>query len=157
MGTTSTQPQPSPTPEGTAQKVQVQGVRPADSGTEPAAAKPGAIPAPPRSGDATTGAQSAGNQQVRQQPFSIGGGGGDTPSYSQLLQDLSSGKVKDLLLSPRQGVVDATYRDGRNVQVPVFNDNQLLIRTATRPRFPSPCAMSSAMRHWPDCWAICCW
>ena len=69
-------------------------------------------------------------------PFSIGGGGGNTPSYSQLLQDLASGRVRDLLLSPRQGVVEATYRNGRSVQVPVFNDNQLLIRTATQARVP---------------------
>jgi len=136
VGTTSTQPQPSPTPEGTPQKVQAQGVRPADTGTEPTAEKPGTINASPRSGDAKTGARPAGKEEVRQQPFSIGGGGGATPSYSQLLQDLSSGRVKDLLLSPRQGVVDATYRDGRNVQVPVFNDNQLLIRTATQSQVP---------------------
>ncbi len=136
MGTTSTQPQPSPTPEGTPQKVQAQGVRPADTGTEPTAEKPGTNNASPRSGDAKTGARPAGKEEVRQQPFSIGGGGGATPSYSQLLQDLSSGRVKDLLLSPRQGVVDATYRDGRNVQVPVFNDNQLLIRTATQSQVP---------------------
>jgi cell division protease FtsH len=136
VATTSTQPQPSPTPEGTAQKVQVQGVRPADPATDPTAAKPGAINASPRSGDVKTGARPAGKEEPRQQPFSIGGGGGATPSYSQLLQDLSSGRVKDLLLSPRQGVVDATYRDGRNVQVPVFNDNQLLIRTATQAQVP---------------------
>ena len=42
----------------------------------------------------------------------------------------------DLLLSPRQGLVDATYRDGRSVQVPVFTDNQLLIRTATQAHVP---------------------
>ena len=136
MATTSTQPQPSPTPEGTAQKVQVQGVRPADPATDPTAVKSGAINASPRSGDAKNGARPAGKEDVRQQPFSIGGGGGATPSHSQLLQDLSSGRVKDLLLSPRQGVVDATYRDGRNVQVPVFNDNQLLIRTATQAQVP---------------------
>ena len=136
MATTSTQPQPSPTPEGTAQKVQVQGVRPVDPASDPTAAKPGAINASPRSGDAKTGARPAGKQDERQQPFSIGGGGGATPSYSQLLQDLSSGRVKDLLLSPRQGVVDVTYRDGRNVQVPVFSDNQLLIRTATQAQVP---------------------
>jgi len=137
VGTTSTQPQPSPTSEGTAQKVQFQGVRPADSGTEPAAGKPGVISVFPRSGDDKTGARPAGKLEERQQPFNIGGGGGrNTPSYSQLLQDLSSGNVKDLLLSPRQGVVNATYRDGRNVQVPVFNDNQLLIRTASQARVP---------------------
>ena len=68
--------------------------------------------------------------------FSIGGGGAATPSYSQLLQDLSAGRVRDLLLSPRQGLVDVTYRDGRSVEVPVFSDNQLLIRTATQARVP---------------------
>ena len=136
MATTSTQPQPSPTPEGTAQKVQVQGVRPADFGIEPKVGKPGAISVSPRSVDNKTGSRPSDKVEVRQQPFSIGGGGGDTPSYSQLLQDLSSGRVKDLLLSPRQGVVDATYRDGRSIQVPVFNDNQLLIRTATQARVP---------------------
>jgi cell division protease FtsH len=136
VGTTSTQSQPSATPQGTAQKLEVQRVHPADSGNEPAAGKPGAISVSPRSVNDKTGDPPAGKVEVLQQPFRIGGGGGATPSYSQLLQDLASGRVKDLLLSPRQGVVDATYRDGRNVQVPVFNDNQLLIRTATQAAVP---------------------
>ena len=71
-----------------------------------------------------------------QQGFSIRAAGDDTPSYSQLLQDLSAGKVKDLLLSPQQGVVDVTYRDGRSAEVAVFNDNQLLLRTAEQARVP---------------------
>ena len=111
-------------------------VRPTDSGNEPSVSKPGALNGASRSGEDRTGTRPADKVEARLQPFSIGGGGGDTPSYSQLLQDLSSGRVKDLLLSPRQGVVDATYRDGRSVQVPVFNDNQLLIRTATQARVP---------------------
>jgi len=71
----------------------------------------------------------------RSGPFSIRGGA-DAPSYSQLLQDLSAGRVKDLLLSPRQGVVSVTYRDGRSADVAVFNDNQLLLRTAEQARVP---------------------
>jgi len=136
VATTSTQPQPSPPPAGTAQKAPIQEVRAADAGGEPSAGKPGAFQGAGRSVDLRSGERPAGGVEVRQQPFRIGGGGGDTPSYSQLLQDLSSGRVKDLLLSPRQGVVDATYRDGRSVQVPVFNDNQLLIRTATQAHVP---------------------
>jgi len=117
VATTSTPPKPQPptAPSGTGETPQAQGGRP-----------PAIPPESP-----------AGKDPVRPQPFSIGGGRrGETPSYSQLLQDLQSGRVKDLLLSPRQGVVDATYRDGRSVQVPVFTDNQLLIRTATQAQVP---------------------
>jgi len=65
-------------------------------------------------------------------PFTLGGAQDNAPSYSQLLQDLSAGRVKALQLSPRQGLVEVTYRDGRRVEVPVFLDNQLLIRGATQ-------------------------
>jgi cell division protease FtsH len=69
-------------------------------------------------------------------PFTIGGESSGAPSYSQLLQDLSTGRVKDLLLSPRRGVVEATYKDGRSAQVAVLNDNQMLIRTASKADVP---------------------
>ena len=135
MGTTSTQPKPQPptAPSGTEETPQVQVVRPPAIPTEPTA---GMVRDSRRNGNEGSSAQPAGKDQASPQPFSIGGGRGETPSYSQLLQDLQSGRVKDLLLSPRQGVVDATYRDGRSVQVPVFNDNQLLIRTATQAQVP---------------------
>jgi len=120
--TTSTQPNPQQPPSA------------AGTGKSPAS-KSGTASGSPRSGEDKTGPQPAAKLERRPQPFSIGGGG-DSPSYSQLLQDLESGKVKDLLLSPRRGVVDATYRDGRSVQVPVFTDNQLLIRTATQAHVP---------------------
>ena len=122
MVTTSTQPNPQQPPSA------------AGTGKSPAS-KSGTASGSPRSGEDKTGPQPAAKLERRPQPFSIGGGG-DSPSYSQLLQDLESGKVKDLLLSPRRGVVDATYRDGRSVQVPVFTDNQLLIRTATQAHVP---------------------
>jgi len=136
VGTTSTQPKPQPptSPTVTGETPQGQGVRPP---AIPIAGKTGTVQASPRSGEEGSLVKPAGKDQVQPQPFSFGGGRrGETPSYSQLLQDLQSGRVKDLLLSPRQGVVDATYRDGRSVQVPVFNDNQLLIRTATQAQVP---------------------
>ena len=138
MGTTSTQPKPQPStaPTGTGETPQAQAGSPPAIPTEPTAGKSGTVRESPRSGLDGPEPQPAGKDQVRPQPFSIGGGRGETPSYSQLLQDLQSGRVKDLLLSPRQGVVDATYRDGRSVQVPVFTDNQLLIRTATQAHVP---------------------
>ena len=134
MGTTSTQPKPQPptAPTGTGETPQAQAGLP----TKTTAGKSVTVRESPRSGVDGPAPQPAGKDQVRPQPFSIGGGRGETPSYSQLLQDLQSGRVKDLLLSPRQGVVDATYRDGRSVQVPVFTDNQLLIRTATQAHVP---------------------
>ena len=81
-------------------------------------------------------AAAAPGRQASNRPFSLGGGNADTVSYSQLLQDVSSGRVRELLLSPRQGLVDATYPDGRVVAVQVFLDNQQLIRTANQARVP---------------------
>jgi cell division protease FtsH len=62
------------------------------------------------------------------------------PSYSQLLQQLQQGKgadrIKDLELSMAQRQVTATYADGRRVEVPVFNNDQVLLRTAQDARVP---------------------
>ena len=59
-----------------------------------------------------------------------------TPSYSQLLQDLREGRVKELELAPRQRTVQVQYRDGSQASVPVFSDNQLLLRTAEQADVP---------------------
>jgi len=69
-------------------------------------------------------------------PFTLGGFSANTPSYSQLLQDLSTGRVQSLELSPRQRLVSVVFKDGQRVQVPVFSDNQLLLRTAEQARVP---------------------
>jgi cell division protease FtsH len=58
------------------------------------------------------------------------------PSYSQMLQQIRQGKVRSLELLPRQRLVQIAYRDGRRVEVPVFSDNQLLLRTAQQARVP---------------------
>ena len=64
-------------------------------------------------------------------PFTLWGSQLDKPpSYSQMLQDINAGKVKDLELSPRQRKVRVQFSDGRRVDVPVFSDNQQLLRTA---------------------------
>jgi cell division protease FtsH len=56
--------------------------------------------------------------------------GGATPSYSTLLREISAGRVKDLELSPRQRAVRVTFKDGKQAQVPVFDNDQQLLRTA---------------------------
>ncbi|MBU6354344.1 MAG: AAA family ATPase, partial [Cyanobacteria bacterium REEB498] len=58
------------------------------------------------------------------------------PSYSQLLQQLRQGKVKELVLSPSQREVGVTYANGSRVQVPVFSNDQVLLRTAQAARVP---------------------
>jgi len=45
------------------------------------------------------------------------------PSYSQLLQQVRGGTVKELLLSPGQRQVKVTYTDGKQVTVPVFSND----------------------------------
>nr|WP_050757160.1 ATP-dependent zinc metalloprotease FtsH [Cyanobium sp. PCC 7001] len=58
------------------------------------------------------------------------------PSYSQLLADLRGGKVKELELSTRRRDVEVTFTDGRTARVPVFNNDQLLLRTAEAANVP---------------------
>ncbi|WP_398327423.1 AAA family ATPase, partial [Vulcanococcus sp.] len=58
------------------------------------------------------------------------------PSYTQLLQQLRAGTVKELLLSPGQRQVKVTYADGKQVTVPVFSNDQLLLRTAQEAKVP---------------------
>ena len=58
------------------------------------------------------------------------------PSYSQLLKDLGVGKVKDLELSLRQREVRVRFDDGRQATVPVFSNDQLLLRTAEQAKVP---------------------
>jgi len=58
------------------------------------------------------------------------------PSYSQLLRDLQAGKVKDLELSLRQREVRVRFDDGRQAAVPVFSNDQLLLRTAEQAKVP---------------------
>ncbi len=67
--------------------------------------------------------------------FSLGSQPG-TPSYSQLLQDIRTGRIQSLELSPAQRLVTATFKDGKTKQVPVFSDNQQLLRTAEQAQVP---------------------
>ena len=68
--------------------------------------------------------------------FSLGAARPAAPSYSQLLKDLRSGRVKELELAPRQRIVTVRFKDGGTAQVPVFSDNQQLLRTAEEVRVP---------------------
>ncbi len=63
-------------------------------------------------------------------------GSSDSPSYSQLLADLRGGRIKELELSLRQREVLVRYRDGAQGRVPVFSNDQLLLRTAEAAKVP---------------------
>ena len=58
------------------------------------------------------------------------------PTYSQLLRDLTAGKVKELVLSPGRRQVLVRYRDGKNAEVAVFSNDQMLLRTAEQAKVP---------------------
>ena len=66
----------------------------------------------------------------------VGLAGAPQPSYSQLLDQLRQGSVKELVLSPGQRQVSVTYADGRRATVPVFSNDQMLLRTAQEARVP---------------------
>ena len=68
--------------------------------------------------------------------FSLSDPAGSSPTYSQLLEAISDGKVSALELAPRQRLVQATFKDGRTAQVPVFSENQQLLRTAEQAKVP---------------------
>jgi len=68
--------------------------------------------------------------------FSLRGPSATPPSYSQLLTDIKEGEVREILLSPRQRVATVSYANGKTVEVALFNDNQLLLRTAEERRVP---------------------
>ena len=86
---------------------------------------PDPVPAPVQSGLFKAIQSSAGNSSAPA-----------APSYSDLLRDLRSGKVKDLELSLRQREVRVRFEDGRQTQVPVFSNDQLLLRTAEKAKVP---------------------
>ncbi|MBL6801074.1 MAG: cell division protein FtsH, partial [Synechococcus sp. BS307-5m-G37] len=52
------------------------------------------------------------------------------PSYSALLKQISSGKVKELQLVPARREVIVTYPDGRRTTVPILANDQQILRTA---------------------------
>ena len=51
-------------------------------------------------------------------------------SYSTLLKDMSSGSVKELVLVPARRQVIVTYRDGKQITVPVLANDQQILRVA---------------------------
>ena len=57
-------------------------------------------------------------------------------SYSGLLRSIERGQVQDLVLSPARREVMARMRDGRSITVAVFNNDQLLLRTAEQAGVP---------------------
>ncbi|MEB3353359.1 MAG: ATP-dependent zinc metalloprotease FtsH [Cyanobacteriota bacterium] len=65
-----------------------------------------------------------------------GEGPAPAPTYSQLLAELRAGKVRELELSPRQREVRVQFKDGREARVPVFSNEQQVLRTAEQAGVP---------------------
>lgn len=59
-----------------------------------------------------------------------------SPSYSQLLKDIGAGRVKDLELSPFQREVLVRFKDGSQARVPVFANEQQVLRRAEQAGVP---------------------
>jgi len=49
---------------------------------------------------------------------------------------MKGGTVREILLSPRQRLATVTYKNGSTAEVALFNDNQILLRTAEEHRVP---------------------
>ena len=60
----------------------------------------------------------------------------ESPSYSTLLKEIQQGKVKSLELIPSRREVKAVYTDGRELTVPVFANDQQILRTAEESGIP---------------------
>ena len=60
----------------------------------------------------------------------------ESPSYSTLLKEIQQGKVKSLELIPSRREVKAVYIDGRELTVPVFANDQQILRTAEESGIP---------------------
>jgi len=52
------------------------------------------------------------------------------PTYSELLQQIKAGEVQDLQLVPARREVVVRYPDGRKTTVPIFSNDQQVLRTA---------------------------
>ena len=70
------------------------------------------------------------------QPQGSAGSDPATPTYSQLLRELTSGRVKELVLAPGRRQVLVRYRDGKSAEVAIFSNDQLLLRTAEQAKVP---------------------
>jgi cell division protease FtsH len=58
------------------------------------------------------------------------------PTYSELLSQIKAGKVKDLQLVPARREVIVQYPDGRSTTVPIFANDQQVLRTAEAAGIP---------------------
>ncbi len=54
----------------------------------------------------------------------------EPPSYSELLTQISSGEVESLELIPARREVIVRFKDGSKSKVPIFSNNQQILRTA---------------------------
>ena len=60
----------------------------------------------------------------------------EPPIYSELLRQIRSGDVKDLVLIPARREVQVTYADGRRARVSILANDQQVLRTAEAANVP---------------------
>jgi len=59
-----------------------------------------------------------------------------TPSYSQLLEAMRAGQVEQLVLLPKQDLVQVQFKDGKEAKVNIFPNDQEVLRTAEANNVP---------------------
>ena len=69
-------------------------------------------------------------------------------SYSTLLRQIENKDVSNLELIPGRREVQVTYRDGRRASVPVFANDQQILRAAEASAPRSQCGMFAKTRLW---------
>ncbi len=52
-------------------------------------------------------------------------------SYSNILQEIDSGKIQSIFFYPRRREIDVLYKDGKKEKIPILYNDQLIIEKAT--------------------------
>ena len=52
-------------------------------------------------------------------------------SYSDLLEDIETGKIESIFFYPRQREIDVLYKNGDKFKIPILFNDQLILEKAT--------------------------
>ena len=52
-------------------------------------------------------------------------------SYSDLLEDIETGKIESIFFYPRQREIDVLYKNGDKFKIPILYNDQLILEKAT--------------------------
>jgi cell division protease FtsH len=122
---------------GASQRSREEGTPPREqSGASGGEAQPARLESRPAGKEPQQGQGASGERGGLPLRFGLSGSRPSPPSYSQMLESIRQGQVRDIALSPRQRVATLTYANGQTAQVALFNDNQNLLRTAQQHQVP---------------------